>query len=111
MAQSGVIDAVQAYLRYLRTLGFQVAFGVLFGSHAQGTAGLWSDIDLVVVSPAFDGQKRRADIELLWTATLEADVRIEPIPCGVKEWTNDDSRAIVEIARREGRRIELDEAA
>jgi len=111
VAQSDVIEAVQAYLQCLRTLGFRVSFGVLFGSHARGNAGLWSDIDLVVVSPAFDGEKRRADIDLLWTATLEADDRIEPIPCGVEEWSNDDSRAVVEIARREGRRIEVDEAA
>jgi predicted nucleotidyltransferase len=111
MAQTQVVEAARAYLLHLRHLNFEVSFGVLFGSHAKGNAGPWSDIDLIVVSPTFDREKQRSDIDLLWTATLEADERIEPVPCGVVEWTDDDSRTIVEIARREGQIIELDKAA
>ena len=38
----------------------------------------------------------------LWILTARTDCRIEPIPCGEREWVEDDSRAIIEIARREG---------
>jgi hypothetical protein len=31
---------------------------------------------------------------------------IQPIPCGEKQWVEDDSSAVIEIARREGERIE-----
>jgi len=41
-------------------------------------------------------------VETLWRATLAADVRIEPIACGEREWETDDSRPILEIARQEG---------
>lgn len=33
---------------------------------------------------------------------MSADNRIEPIPCGEREWETDQSRPILEIARREG---------
>lgn len=111
MAAADIIEKARGYLQGLRTSGFEVSFGILFGSHALESAGEWSDIDLVVVSPRFDGQKLRADIDRLWVATLDADERIEPIPCGLQEWLSDDSRAIVEIARRHGRKITLDIAA
>ncbi len=35
-------------------------------------------------------------------ATASADNRIEPIPCGQREWEMDQGRPILEIARREG---------
>ncbi len=62
----------------------------------------WSDIDLVVVSPNFDKKKDRKKISLLWRLTTKSDNRIEPIAVGTKEWETDDSRTIIEIARREG---------
>jgi len=37
--------------------------------------------------------------------------RIEPIACGEREWLEDDSRAIIEIARREGEVITLEPEA
>jgi hypothetical protein len=45
-------------------------------------------------------------VALLWRVAAETDSRIEPIPCGEKQWTDDDSSAVIEIARREGERIE-----
>ena len=42
----------------------------------------------------------------MWEATLAADNRIEPIPCGEREWDSGNGRPILEIARREGVVIE-----
>jgi predicted nucleotidyltransferase len=97
------------YLRTLQNDGLPVRFGIVFGSQATGKAEKWSDIDLLVVSPRFDGPRNRQDVDLLWRVAARTDSRIEPIPCGERQWQEDDSSAIVEIARREGERIEAKE--
>lgn len=43
---------------------FQPLRIVLFGSHARGEAGKWSDVDLLVVLPEVD-DKRKATVEIL----------------------------------------------
>jgi hypothetical protein len=63
----------------------------------------------MVVSPHFDGNRAWGEASRLWLATRDQDWRIEPVPCGLREWQEDDSRVIVEIARREG--TVLDRAA
>ena len=50
----------------------------------------------------FDGEISRADIGLLWRVAARTDSRIEPIPCGERQWLEDQSSALIEIARREG---------
>lgn len=74
-----------------------------------GTAHRWSDIDLVVVSPQFDNATDRRYVDLLWCQAAHIDSRIEPIACGEKQWEEDDSSIIIDIARREGQRIAVDE--
>jgi predicted nucleotidyltransferase len=76
--------------------------GILFGSYASGHPGQWSDIDLVVVSAAFDGTFSRDAINSLWRVAARTDSRIEPIPCGERQWVEDEVTPIIEIARREG---------
>ena len=61
----------------------------------------------MVVSSRFDGPRDRRDVDLLWRLAARIDSRIEPVPCGEKQWEEDDSSAIVEIARREGKRVDL----
>ncbi len=76
--------------------------GIIFGSHASGHPGKWSDIDLVVVSPMFDGLFSRETVNRLWRVAARTDSRIEPIPCGERQWAEDNTTPIIEIARREG---------
>jgi predicted nucleotidyltransferase len=101
------VTAARAYLRALVAEGLAVRFGVVFGSWATGRADRWSDIDLLVVSPRFDGAPDRRDVDFLWRQAARTDSRIEPVPCGEKQWREDDTSAIIEIARREGERIDL----
>ena len=61
-----------------------------------------SDIDLIVIAPEFDGPRETMLVEKLWQARALADNRIEPIPCGEREWETDQGRPILEIARHEG---------
>lgn len=85
----------------LSTLGIHPEKAVLFGSFATGKADEFSDIDLIVIAPEFDGCRQIQLIKNLWKAT-STDSRIEPIPCGKEEWESDQSRPILEIARNEG---------
>jgi predicted nucleotidyltransferase len=105
MADRGVVESTQEYMKALESMGFPIRFAVLFGSRAQGHADEWSDIDVVVVSPRFDGASRREDVSLLWRVAARTDSRIEPVPCGERQWVEDTSSAIIELARREGQRI------
>lgn len=101
MVESSIINTIQKYIAALAQTGIHASKAVLFGSYATGRAHEWSDIDLVVIAPEFDGQKTLGLIETLWQTT-KVDSRIEPIPCGEKEWETDQSRPILEIARQEG---------
>ena len=106
MAEQGIVDSVRKYMAALEEAGIPVSFAVLFGSQAQNAASQWSDIDLLVVSPHFDGPRCQEDIGTLWYSASRVDSRIEPIPCGLQQWKDDTSSAVVEIARREGEPIQ-----
>ena len=111
MVDAAVVGAVRRYMEVLRSEhAFDVRQAVVFGSYARGKPDQWSDIDLVVVAPRFDGDFSRADVTLLWRVAACTDSRIEPIPCGVRQWFEDQSSAIIEIARREGQVILPDAA-
>ena len=107
MVDQSVVISVRNYLQKLNENGLNVIFGVVFGSQVKGNTNEWSDIDLLVVSSLFDGQLTRQNASLLWRIAARTESRIEPIPCGLRQWEEDDSSAIVEIARREGEKIAL----
>jgi len=105
------VSAVRGYLDVLRRdYAFEVRQAIIFGSHARGQVDQWSDIGLVVVAPRFDRGISRADVSLLWRVAARTDSRIEPVACGERQWAEDRSSAILEIARREGQ-VLLPEAA
>lgn len=109
MADQSVVGSVRRYLRSLLESGVEVQAGVLFGSWARDNADRWSDIDVFVVSRRFDGRIDRRDIDLLWRLAARVDSRIEPVPCGERQWREDRSSPLLEVARREGQRISLED--
>jgi len=102
MVEASIVAIIRHYLADLPTEGIHARQGVLFGSFARGDANQWSDIDLVVIAPEFDARRDLAMVKRLWRAISNTDIRIEPIACGEREWEEDDSRPILEIARQEG---------
>jgi hypothetical protein len=108
MMDPTIIDIVRQYLRNLAQQGILARMGVLFGSHASGHPGQWSDIDLLVVSATFDGAFSRDALDSLWYVAACTDSRIEPIPCGEHQWAEDATTPIIEIARREGVQVTPD---
>ena len=102
MADKSVVKTVQRYQQMLVASGIPVSNVILFGSHVGNYNHRWSDIDVLVVSPRFDGKRKREDINLLWRIAARVDSRIEPVAVGQCQFEEDDSSAIIEIARREG---------
>ncbi len=109
MVDATAVNSIRKYLQACRDNGIDVSFGVVFGSQVQGTAHKWSDIDLLVVSPLFDGVRNRQEVNLLWRIAARVDSRIEPIACGEWQWEHDDVSTIIEVARREGVRVDVPE--
>lgn len=111
MLDASVVTVVQNYLRLLQQHGIAVRYGVVFGSQVTGKTHAWSDIDLLVVSPCFDTAYDHRIVDLLWRLSARVDSRIEPIPCGERQWEEDDASAVVEIARRHGEQVPVDEVS
>ena len=109
MANKTIVKSVQKYLKYINDQGIPVSYGVLFGSYAKNKAHKWSDIDVLVVSSRFDENQTAEDHERLWMFAARTNKRIEPIPVGEKQYKDDKSSLILEIARREGQIIPLAE--
>ena len=109
MVDKTIVKSVQHYLTYVKQQGIPVSYGVVFGSYAKNKAHEWSDIDVLVVSPLFDSRQTADDHEKLWMYAARTDKRIEPIAVGEKQFKEDKSSLILEIARREGQIIPLAE--
>jgi len=101
-----IVASVKRYLKELAKVGVPVRFGVLFGSHARDPPREWSDMDLRVVSSSYDTSCTREDVNLLWRVAARTDNRMEPVPVGLDRRETDDGSTIVEMARREGIRID-----
>ena len=111
MVDREIIDAVNKYLDGLPAYGIHPSDAVLYGSQLRGTATEWSDIDLIVIAPEFDGSTDPFLEKKLWQALENADSRIQPIACGTKAWAMGTKRMIIELARAEGMPIRLAAAA
>jgi len=70
---AGIIDQ---YKSVLATLGIRVEGVILYGSYAQGKAGEESDIDLIVISPDFEGKDVRQRLEIMGVASARI---MEPV--------------------------------
>jgi predicted nucleotidyltransferase len=107
MVEDKILKTVPRCLRALPRRGINPTRTILFGSFAQGGGTEDGDIDLIVIAPEFDGPRTLEMVEELWLATAAADDRIEPIPCGEREWETDGARPVLEIARKEGVIIDI----
>lgn len=105
MVNPTIVNSVKNYLHEVSKSGIPVSFGVIFGSYAVGNPDEFSDIDLLVVSPRFDGIIPREAVNKLWHIAARTDSRIEPVPCGQIQWQDDVTSAIIEIARTQGQTV------
>jgi predicted nucleotidyltransferase len=74
--KSSVRKAVKRFARELQEMGIQCERVLLYGSQASGTAVEGSDIDLIVISPAWAAYSERERLEILGIAAARI---LEPI--------------------------------
>lgn len=65
---------------------------------------LLADINLFNIEGRYPDYNRE-DVNLLWRVAARIDSRIEPIPAGERQFEEDKTRPIIEIARQKGQRI------
>jgi len=73
LVNESIALVIRQYLNNLRQLDIPVSYGVVFGSQVSGEAGYWSDIDILIISPYFDKERKRSDINLLWRVAARTD--------------------------------------
>lgn len=79
--QNDVVAVARKVAEYLQRR-YAVQHIILFGSWAQGKAGTWSDIDLAVVSPDFEGQTLSERVELSVEVQKACSQLVELHPLG-----------------------------
>jgi uncharacterized protein len=102
MVSQSIEIIIRQYLKAAADAGIHSRRAVLFGSQVNGLTDEWSDIDLIVIAPELEPPHDNRLIDKLWELRAFTDSRVEPIPCGEREWDTDQSRPILHIARREG---------
>lgn len=109
MVHRSVVEVLRRYLRNLVDRGILPRMGIPFGSHASGHPHERSSIDPLVVSSTFDGALSREAINCPCRMAARTDSRIEPVPCGERQWIEDMTTPILEIARREDVQVTPDD--
>ncbi len=80
-----IIKTIKKYLEELKKNKIPVDEIILFGSYARGNFDDFSDIDLLLVSPIFEG-KRFEDKNKIREITLKVSPQIEVLPCSREEF-------------------------
>jgi len=93
---------VRTYTRLLRKSDFPVSGAFLYGSYAKGNARKGSDIDVCIISKAYDPEDDRKRL-LLWEKRRGVDMRIEPIAYHPEDF--DDSNPLVHEIKDHGIRV------
>lgn len=80
---------IKRYLKKLENNQFHIQQAVLFGSYSKGMADEWSDIDIVLVSDAFEGIRFK-DRKKISPITLSVSKDLSPLPFRPEDFTPDD---------------------
>jgi predicted nucleotidyltransferase len=107
MVTEAVKTSVRKYLAAVEHSGIPVRLGFVFGSQANGLAREDSDIDLVVVSSRFDQAYTHSEAMRLWELTAATDIRIEPMPCGEREWETEEGKVFMFVEKNKGEVVSI----
>lgn len=84
-----IMSKILKFVAYVEKTGIRVEQAILFGSYAKGLQTKWSDIDLVLVSNMFEGN-RYNDLDKLADACFAVDTDISPLPYRSEDFIEDD---------------------
>lgn len=106
MANEEVLKILKQYASRVISSGIPLNKVFLYGSFSKGNPGKDSDIDVMLVSPAFDDNFEENAVKA-WTISWEIDSRIEPYAVGLKKFENDDISPLLQMIKAEGVEIAL----
>jgi len=90
-----IIGKIRQYLRFLLANGYHIKKTYLYGSYAKGNYHKDSDIDLVIVSRDFTGNRFKDSLKLM-ELCRNIDSRIEPMPYRPEDF-NDSDPLVIEV--------------
>ena len=96
--ENAISDFIQSLLK-----GLRVDAVVLYGSYARGTPHEWSDIDLAVISPDFEGVPIWKRQEMIAHLTVHRYHDIAPIGYPSSEYHNPGRHSFLREIIRTGR--------
>ena len=103
MDRQSVLEVLAQFRKALAAHGIADARMMLFGSHARADAREDSDIDVVVISDAFEGMTHWERITVLSKAICASHVLIEAVAMTDDEWARGDS--LIASFAREGEEV------
>ena len=80
---------INQYIKELEKNKIHIQRAVMFGSHSKGLFHEWSDIDIALVSDAFDGVRMR-DRNKIRRITLSISSDLSPLPFRPEDFTTED---------------------
>ncbi|MEI7981111.1 MAG: nucleotidyltransferase domain-containing protein [Bacteroidota bacterium] len=101
MVQQDALKIARQYVSNLNNAGIVIYKAYLFGSYARNQASEGSDIDILLVSEAFDTDDD-AILSKPWSPKYRNDYRIEPVAVGKKRFQTRDNSMILEVVQQEG---------
>jgi len=92
---------IEKYILLLKDNNISIDQAYLFGSYAKGKNNEWSDIDIAIVSDAFEGIRIK-DRDKLRSLTLSVSSSLEILPFNPKDFSfeNPLAREIIETGIR-----------
>lgn len=106
MAQNEILEILKKYCQLLNLTGILVEKAFLFGSYSRGNSTPESDIDIMIVSTAFDNCDDLIKAKA-WRLTEKINLKIEPYTVGLKQFLTDDVSPLLQIVKQEGIEIKF----
>jgi len=97
------LDQIISALVGLLSRSIRVEAVILYGSYANGSPDEWSDIDVAVVSPDFEGLRMWERQRIISRATLGRDPSIAPIGYPSSEYHDPGRHSFLREIIRTGR--------
>ncbi|MDM8526380.1 nucleotidyltransferase domain-containing protein [Desulfococcaceae bacterium HSG8] len=84
-----ISEIINEFIHKLEQNNVHIQQAVLFGSYSKGLEHEWSDIDIVLVSDAFEGV-RFEDRKKIGDITLSVSTDLSPLPFRPEDFTPED---------------------
>jgi predicted nucleotidyltransferase len=101
-SQVELVTKIDDFVRRL-TSAIRVEAVILYGSYANGRADEWSDIDLAIISPDFEGLSTWDRQEVIARASVGRPYRLAPIGYPSSEYHNPGRHSFLREIIRTGK--------